>query len=64
MQEAGKEFGLATVTEIMDIESFDLVEEYVDILQIGARNMSNFSLLKRAGKSNKPICSREECLPQ
>lgn len=55
MQEAGKKFGLATVTEIMDIESFDLVEEYVDILQIGARNMSNFSLLKRAGKSNKPI---------
>jgi len=55
MREAGEKFGLATVTEIMDIESFDLVEEYVDILQIGARNMSNFSLLKRAGKSNKPI---------
>lgn len=47
--------GLPIVTEIMDETNFDIVEKYADILQIGARNMQNFSLLKRAGKSNKPI---------
>ena len=47
--------GLPIVTEAMGVETFDLVEEYADIIQIGARNMQNFFLLKRAGKSNKPI---------
>lgn len=47
--------GLPIVTEIMDEINFDIVEEYADILQIGARNMQNFSLLKRAGKSHRPI---------
>lgn len=47
--------GLPIVTEIMDETNFDTVEKYADILQIGARNMQNFSLLKRAGKSKKPI---------
>lgn len=47
--------GLPIVTEVMDEVNFDLVENYTDILQIGARNMQNFSLLKRAGKSSKPI---------
>ncbi len=47
--------GMPVVTEAMDFETFDVVEEYTDIIQIGARNMQNFSLLKRAGKANKPI---------
>ena len=47
--------GLPIVTEIMDEINFDIVEEYADVLQIGARNMQNFSLLKRAGKSHRPI---------
>lgn len=47
--------GLLTVTEAMDPESMDLVAQYADIIQIGARNMQNFSLLKRAGKSEKPV---------
>jgi 3-deoxy-7-phosphoheptulonate synthase len=43
------------VTEVMDEESFDLVEAYADIIQIGTRNMQNFSLLRRSGRSHKPI---------
>ncbi|MBF0228523.1 MAG: 3-deoxy-7-phosphoheptulonate synthase [Desulfamplus sp.] len=50
-----EETGLPFATEVMDIESFDLVEEYADVVQIGTRNMQNFSLLKRAGRSKKPI---------
>jgi len=49
------ETGLPIVTEAMDTETFDLVEQYADVIQIGTRNMQNFALLKRAGKSNKPI---------
>ena len=52
---AREETGLPIVTEVMDVESFDLVEDYADVVQIGTRNMQNFSLLKRAGKSRKPI---------
>lgn len=47
--------GLPIVTEVMDEITFDIVEKYADVLQIGSRNMQNFSLLKRAGKSQKPI---------
>ena len=47
--------GMPVVTEVMDEESFDLVEAYADIIQIGARNMQNFSLLRRSGRSHKPI---------
>ncbi|MBW2670669.1 MAG: 3-deoxy-7-phosphoheptulonate synthase [Deltaproteobacteria bacterium] len=47
--------GMPVVTEVMDYETFDLVEEYADIIQIGTRNMQNFSLLRRAGRSNKPV---------
>ena len=50
-----RETGMPVVTEAMDHEVFDLVEEYADAVQIGARNMQNFSLLKRAGRSAKPI---------
>jgi 3-deoxy-7-phosphoheptulonate synthase len=47
--------GLPFVTEVMGAETFNVVEEYADVIQIGARNMQNFSLLKRAGQSTKPI---------
>ena len=49
------ETGLPVVTEAMDVENFNLVEEYADIVQIGTRNMQNFSLLRRAGKSQRPV---------
>jgi len=49
------ETGMPVVTEAMDEANFDLVEAYADIVQIGTRNMQNFSLLKRAGKSGKPV---------
>jgi 3-deoxy-7-phosphoheptulonate synthase len=48
-------FGLSIVTELLDTETADLVEEYADIVQIGARNMQNFSLLRRVGRSHKPV---------
>ncbi len=47
--------GMPVVTEAMDVETFDLVEEYADVIQIGTRNMQNYSLLKRAGLAQKPI---------
>ena len=50
-----EEFGLGIVTEAIDNESLDLVEKYADVIQIGARNMQNFSLLKRAGRAKKPV---------
>jgi len=49
------QFGLRIITEAIDHESLDLVEEYADIIQLGARNMQNFSLLKRAGRAKKPV---------
>ena len=55
LAEVRQEFGLAIVTETIDPENCDLVEKYADVLQIGARNMQNFSLLKRAGRSKKPV---------
>ena len=50
-----EETGLKVVTEVMDFETFDLVESYTDVIQIGTRNMQNFSLLRRAGRAQKPI---------
>jgi 3-deoxy-7-phosphoheptulonate synthase len=50
-----EETGLLIVTEALDHVVCDLVEHYADIIQIGARNMQNFSLLKRAGRAKKPI---------
>jgi 3-deoxy-7-phosphoheptulonate synthase len=52
---AREETGLLIVTEAMDSEGMDAVAETADIIQIGARNMQNYSLLKRAGRSGKPI---------
>jgi 3-deoxy-7-phosphoheptulonate synthase len=48
-------FGMPVVTEVMDDETFSLVEQYADLIQIGTRNMQNFSLLRRAGRSLRPI---------
>jgi len=50
-----KETGLPTVTEVMDTETADLVAEHADCLQVGARNMQNFSLLRRLGRIRKPV---------
>ena len=49
------EFGLRIVTEAVDEPALDLVERYADVIQIGTRNMQNFSLLKRAGQARKPV---------
>jgi len=50
-----EETGLPVVTEVMDMETFDMVEACADIIQIGTRNMQNFTLLRRAGKAKKPV---------
>jgi 3-deoxy-7-phosphoheptulonate synthase len=55
LAEAREATGLPVVTEAVDGESMDLVERYADAIQIGARNMQNFSLLKRAGRARKPV---------
>jgi len=55
MAEVREQFGMRIVTEAIDNESLELVEEYADIIQIGARNMQNFSLLKHAGRASKPV---------
>jgi 3-deoxy-7-phosphoheptulonate synthase len=55
LSEIREQFGLRIVTEALDNESLDLVAEYADIIQVGARNMQNFSLLKRAGRLRKPV---------
>ena len=51
----GKELSMATVTEVMDPRDVGLVSKYADILQIGARNMQNFNLLKEVGQTKKPV---------
>lgn len=59
LREAADEYGLLVVTEVMDSANARLVDEYADILQIGTRNMANFSLLKKIGEvtaeSHKPV---------
>jgi 3-deoxy-7-phosphoheptulonate synthase len=55
MAEVREEFGLKIVTEALDVAGVDLVEKYGDVIQIGARNMQNFSLLRRAGRSKLPV---------
>ena len=55
LAEAKQESGLPIVTEIMNPREIELVIKYADILQVGARNMQNFSLLKELGRINKPI---------
>ena len=55
LAQAGREVGIATITEVMDTRHVELVSRYVDILQIGARNMQNFTLLKEVGMTKKPV---------
>ena len=55
MADVRRETGLLFVTEAMDEAGLELVDEHADMIQIGARNMQNFSLLKRAGKARKPV---------
>ena len=55
LAEAREKTGLAVVTEVMEIQDIELVSEYADILQIGARNVQNFALLKKLGRADKPI---------
>ncbi len=54
-QEIQKEHGMLIETEVMDVRDIELVEDHVDILRIGARNMQNFNLLKEVGKCKKPV---------
>jgi 3-deoxy-7-phosphoheptulonate synthase len=55
LKKVGDEYGLATVSEVMDTRDVETVASYVDILQIGARNMQNFNLLKEVGLTKKPV---------
>ena len=55
MQEASKETGLATICEVVSLEAIEAAVKYVDMIQIGARNMQNFILLKEAGRSGMPV---------
>lgn len=55
LAQARERFGLGIITEVLDTDTAGLVEEYADVLQIGARNMQNFSLLRRVGQSRKPV---------
>ena len=55
LREAGDKYDMPVITELMSTEDFDLVDAYSDIIQIGARNMQNFSLLKKVGKTQKPV---------
>lgn len=55
MAEARELTGLPICTEVMDTDTVDMVSEYSDVVQIGARNMHNFSLLKRVGRQPKPV---------
>jgi len=55
LKEASQESGLRIVTEVMDTREVELVSKYADVLQIGTRNMQNFSLLKEVGRTDKPV---------
>ena len=55
LAEVRDKFGLRIVTEAIDNETLELVAEYADVIQIGARNMQNYSLLKHAGRQRKPV---------
>ena len=55
LREAGDAFDMPVVTEVMERDQVDLVAEYADILQVGARNMQNYALLKELGRLRKPV---------
>jgi 3-deoxy-7-phosphoheptulonate synthase len=55
MREAADKFGMLVITEVMEREQIELVSKYADILQVGARNMQNFTFMRALGKAKKPI---------
>lgn len=55
LKDAGEKYNLAVITEVMDKEQLPMVIEYTDIIQVGARNMQNFTFIKALGKVNKPV---------
>ena len=55
LKDAGEAYGMSVVSEIVSPEHADMMRDYVDVLQIGARNMQNFELLKRVGSLGKPV---------
>jgi 3-deoxy-7-phosphoheptulonate synthase len=55
LREVGDQFGLPIVTEVMDPRFVEMVERYADMIQVGARNMQNFSLLTEVGRTRKPV---------
>jgi 3-deoxy-7-phosphoheptulonate synthase len=55
LREAGEKFGLLVISEVMEISQIPLMLPYVDIFQVGARNMQNFNLLRELGKVRKPV---------
>ena len=55
LRQVGEEMGMPTVTEALDIDVLDSVCEFADMVQIGARNMQNYTLLRRVGRSGKPV---------
>lgn len=55
LEAAAKKYGLPTVSEVMDVRDVDFMCNHIDILQVGARNMQNFDLLKEVGKARKPV---------
>jgi 3-deoxy-7-phosphoheptulonate synthase len=55
LRDAGEKFGMPVVTEVMDPRRVELVAEYADMLQVGARNMQNFVLLNEVGQARKPV---------
>ncbi|EEK85608.1 Chorismate mutase [Bacillus cereus ATCC 4342] len=55
LKAVGMEFNLGVISEILDVRHLEIASEYVDVIQIGARNMQNFELLKAVGKINKPV---------
>jgi 3-deoxy-7-phosphoheptulonate synthase len=55
LREAADRYGLLVISEVMDLTQIPLLNEYADILQVGARNMQNFNLLRELGKERKPV---------
>lgn len=55
LHKAGKQNDMLTISEVMDTRDVEVIERYVDIIQIGSRNMHNYSLLKEVGRTNKPV---------
>jgi len=55
IREAGDHYGLLVISEVMEISQIELMQPYIDIFQVGARNMQNFNLLRELGKARKPV---------